>query len=176
MFGGLIVRLAISEGETATRSGQMSIPRYRPTIGFLQRSGSYHRRRLASLERRLKRLGCSPVGFGQRTFSRIVQQCRKEKRQTGSRSLLNTGMGLLPLSRLTPGHFGTVTGSPASLHANVKSKAVSSPVRSSACTPTGDAKALHNPVALCMGSIRCSYRVPGWLSSWLTAGPYSQQR
>ena len=73
MFGGLIVRLAISEGETATRSGQMSIPRYRPTIGFLQRSGSYHRRRLASLERRLKRLGCSPVGFGQRTFSRIVQ-------------------------------------------------------------------------------------------------------
>src|SRR5215831_1858471 len=63
MFGGLIVRLIISEGETATRSGQMSIPRYRPTIGFLQRSGSYHRRGLASLERRLKRLGCSPVGF-----------------------------------------------------------------------------------------------------------------
>ena len=79
MFGGLIVRLAISEGETATRSGQMSIPRYRPTIGFLQRSGSYHRRRLASLERRLKRLGCSPVGFGQRTFSRIVQQCLKKE-------------------------------------------------------------------------------------------------
>src|SRR5262249_46508409 len=77
------------------------------------------------------------VGFGRRTFSHIVQQCRKEKRQTGSRSLLNTGMGLLPVSRLTPGHFGTVTGSPASLHANVKSKAVSSPVRSSACTPTG---------------------------------------
>src|SRR5262249_19029123 len=106
------------------------------------RSGSYHRRRLASLERRLKRLGCSPVGFGQRTFSRILQQCLKEKRQTGSRSLLNTGMGLLPLSRLTPGHFATVIGSPASLHANVKSKAVSSPVRSSACTPTGDAKGI----------------------------------
>src|SRR5262249_38717771 len=141
MFGGLIVRLAISQGETATRSGQMSIPRYRPTIGFLQRSGSYHRRRLAGLERRLK-LGCSPVGFGQRTFSHIVQSCVKEKRQTGSRSLLNTGMGLLPVSRLTPGHFGTVTGSPASLRANVKSKAVSSPVRSSACTPTGDAKGI----------------------------------
>ena len=27
MFGGLIVRLAISEGETATKSGQMSIPK-----------------------------------------------------------------------------------------------------------------------------------------------------
>ena len=147
MFGGLIVRLVISEGETATRSGQMSIPRYRPTIGFLQRSGSYHRRGLASLERRLKRLGCRPVGFGRRTFSRIVQQCRKEKRQTRSRSLLNTVMGLLPVSTLTPGHFGTVTGSRASLHANVKSKAVSSTVRSSACTPTGDAKALHNPVS-----------------------------
>src|SRR5262245_28371184 len=159
MFGGLIVRLAISEGETATRSGQMSIPRYRPTIGFLQRSGSYLRRGLASLERRLKRLGCSPVGFGRRTCSRIVQQCRNEKRQTGSRSLLNTGMGLFLVSRLTPRYFGTVTGSPASLHANVKSKAVSSPVRSSACTPIGDAKALHNPVAQCMGSIRCSYRV-----------------
>ena len=39
--------------------------------------------------------------------------------------------------------------------ANVKSKAVSSPVRSSACTPTGDAKASHNPVAQCMASIRC---------------------
>ena len=85
------------------------------------------------------------VGFGQRSFSRIVQQCRKEKRQTGSRSLLNTGMGLLPASTLTPGHFGTVTGSPASSHANVKSKAVSSPGRSSACTPTGDANASHNP-------------------------------
>jgi hypothetical protein len=70
-----------------------------------------------------------------------VQQCRKEKKQTGSRSLLNTGMGLLPVSTLTPGHFGTVTGSPA----NVKSKAVSSPGRSSACTPTGDANASHHP-------------------------------
>lgn len=29
--------------------------------------------------------------------------------------------------------------------ANVKSKAVSSPVRSSACTPKGDANASHNP-------------------------------
>jgi hypothetical protein len=62
--------------------------------------------------------------------------------QTGSRSLLNTVMGLLPVSTLTHGHFGTVTGSPASLHANVKSKAVSSRVRSSVCTPTGDA---NNP-------------------------------
>jgi hypothetical protein len=26
-------------------------------------------------------------------ISRIVQQCRKQKKQTGSRSLLNTGMG-----------------------------------------------------------------------------------
>jgi hypothetical protein len=54
-------------------------------------------------------------------------------------------MDLLPVSTLTLGHFGTVTGSPVSLHANVKSKAVSSPVRSSACTPTGDANASHNP-------------------------------
>src|SRR5262245_57232013 len=36
-LGGLFVRLAISEGETATRSGQMSIPRYRPTIDELTR-------------------------------------------------------------------------------------------------------------------------------------------
>jgi hypothetical protein len=107
------------------------------------------------IARTLKRPGCSLVGFGQRTFSRIVQQCQKEKRLTGSRSLLNTGMGLLLVSTLTPGHFGTVIGSPASLHANVKSKAVSSPVRSSACTPTGDANESHNPVAQCMGSIRC---------------------
>jgi hypothetical protein len=41
------------------------------------------------------------VGFGQRSFSRIVQQCRKEKKQTGLRSLLNTGMVLLPVSTLT---------------------------------------------------------------------------
>jgi hypothetical protein len=59
--------------------------------------------------------------------------------------LLNTVMGLLPVSTLTPGHFGTVTGSRASLHANVKSKAVSSPVRSSACIPKGNANASHNP-------------------------------
>jgi hypothetical protein len=84
------------------------------------------------------------VGFGGRPFLRIMQQCQKEKRQTGSRSLLSTGMGLLRVSTLTPGHFGTVTGSPASLHANAKKKAVSSPVRSSACTPTGDADASHN--------------------------------
>ena len=114
------------------------------------RSSSYQRK--ATLKpRQLYRLQFDAadeplaVGFGQRTFSRIVRQCRKEKKQTGSRSLLNTGMGLLPVSTLTPGHFGTVTGSPASLHANVKSKAVSSPVRSSACTPTGDANASHNP-------------------------------
>jgi len=96
------------------------------------------------------------VGFGQRSFSRIVQQCRKEKRQTGSRSLLNTGMGLSPVSTLTPGHFGTVTGSPASSHANVKSKAVSSPGRSSACTPTGDANASHNPYSIVATNIMCS--------------------
>jgi len=65
MFGGLIVRLVISEGETATRSGQMSIPRYRPTIGFLQRSGSYHRRRLASdpLKRTFRQVQFTELGL-----------------------------------------------------------------------------------------------------------------
>src|SRR5262249_41323698 len=57
-------------------------------------------------------------------------------------------MGLLPVSTLTPGHFGTVTGSRASLLANVKSKAVSSPVRSSACIPKGNAKHHTIPIRL----------------------------
>src|SRR6185437_14352406 len=72
-------------------------------------------------------------------------------------------MGLLPVSTLTPGHFGTVTGSPASLHANVKSKAVSSPVRSSACTRK--ATLMHHTIPS-LGSFRAD--VPSGLQQQST--------
>jgi hypothetical protein len=52
------------------------------------------------------------------------------------------------------------------LHANVKSKAVSSPVRSSACTPTGDANASHNPYSRVSPLKRPQDEPPGAVSLW----------
>jgi hypothetical protein len=53
------------------------------------------------------------------------------------------------------------------LHANVKSKAVSSPVRSSACTPTGDANASHNPYSRVSPLKRPQDEPPGAVSFFL---------